>query len=48
MAKMLGDLFAVFCHRHFTDAISDGLLALRFTELDCTGLVMKSEEDNQE
>jgi hypothetical protein len=48
MAKMLGDLFAVFYYKHFTGVISDGLLTLRFTELDCTGPVMKIEEDNQE
>jgi hypothetical protein len=47
MAKMLRDLFAVFCYKHFTGVMSDGLLTLRFTELDCIGPVMKSEEDNQ-
>jgi hypothetical protein len=44
---MLGDLFAVFYYKHFTGVISDGLLTLRFTELDCTGPVMKTEEDNE-
>jgi len=48
MAKMLGDLFAVFYYRRFTGVISDGVLALRFTELDCTGPMMKTEEDNRE
>jgi hypothetical protein len=47
MAKMLGDLFAVFYYKHFIGVIYDGLLTLRFTELGCTGPVMKIEEDNQ-
>jgi len=45
---MLGELFAVFYYKRFTGVISDGLLTLRFTELDCTGPVMKIEDDNQE
>jgi len=48
MAKMLGDLFAVFYYIHFTGVIYDGLLTLRFTELDCTGPVIRIEEGNQE
>jgi len=48
MAKMSGDLFAVYYYKHFTGVISDGVLTLRFMELDCTGPVMKTEEDNRE
>jgi len=48
MAKISGDLFAVYYYKHFTGVISDVVLTVRFTELDCTGPVMKTEEDDRE